>query len=237
MKKILGYFGRHLGVVVFSLLVSFVVAGVIYAATTIYNNFYGQTTINQSAQEQSDGSLGGNLDATGGIQNASDPVTTLSNVDVYDLDVTNRLAVDGTTTLTGTTTVTKSYDGFVAWDNFTLATGTAKAVYTNSTGVDMMCNRGAGDVYFNATGFAPSIVFGIGESSSATGFDVSLIASTTVATSTDTITAFTSVVPFVLESGNSIVASLSDYVAAIASSTHFGNWTAEFSIDCHLIGQ
>ncbi|MFA6354022.1 MAG: hypothetical protein WCW93_03770 [Candidatus Paceibacterota bacterium] len=175
--------------------------------------------------------VGGNLTATPGIQQSTDPVTTMSNVDVYDLDVTNRFSVDGTST------IAQSYDGFVVFNDVTVATGSPKLVYTNSTGVDMICDRNTGVFYSNVTGYGVSLNISLGEMSSATTYsDGGLIASTTIATSTDTMTFFTATTPFLFENGNSLVVGVGDYTA-LASSTYFSNWDMELGIDCRLIGQ
>jgi hypothetical protein len=134
-------------------------------------------------------------------------------------------------------TIAESPDGFVAYGSFTIATGTAKAVYTNQTGSTMMCDADSGYVIPVGTTFAPSIVFSLGTSTSATGYAANLLSSTTVATTTSPVVSLTYALPFKLANGDSIVGAISDYSAAIASSTYFSNWTAEFAVHCWTTGR
>jgi hypothetical protein len=167
------------------------------------------------------------------------PSTTITNPVVFQQGVTissnDNKSLDALTVV-GTTTIAKSYDGFIAYAGFTMATtsGYAEAIYTNSSGVDMMCSTG--NVYFDATAaFAPSIAVSAGVS--ATGvYSVTLLASTTIATTTDTMTS-TAAAGFYLANGSSIVGNLSDYNSAIASSTYYGNWTAQMAFPCWLVGK
>jgi len=180
--------------------------------------------------------IGGNLTNPGVTQDASAPVSVVNNIIAYDFDVANDFAVDGDTSLNGTTTIARSYDGFVAQDDYTVASGTAKAIFTNNTGVSMMCDAESGFVDFNATGFSPAFYIAIGTSTTATGYSTNLIASTTVASSTDTVLPFTYALPFKLANTESIVGALSD-VNANASSTHNSNWDVEFGVHCWQMGQ
>jgi len=96
MKKKIKQFSRTtLGAVVFSVIASLLVGGIILAATY---NFYGTTNFNQSP-EGNNGNLGGNLTNPGMTQDASAPVSVLNNAIYYDLDVVNRFAVDGATSI------------------------------------------------------------------------------------------------------------------------------------------
>lgn len=143
----------------------------------------------------------------------------------------------GGLTVTGTTTIAKSPDGFVAWDDVsTVATGTAKAVYTN-TGSPMMCDADSGAVYFKSNGFSPSLVVSMGTSTSATGYATNLLASTTVATTTTAVVPLTYAVPFVLGNNQSLVVALSDITNANASSTYYSNWAIEMGIQCRTLGR
>lgn len=145
------------------------------------------------------------------------------------------IASNGSLTTTGTTTVAASYDGYGVYDDFTVtATGTAKAVYTNTYG-PAVCTGADGIVWADATGFAPSLVFSLGTSTSATGYSTNLLASTTVATSTDTLIRLTNHA-FILGAGESIVGAISDITNALASTTHMSNWSVQFSVKCRLIG-
>jgi len=145
-------------------------------------------------------------------------------------------------------TIDQSVDGFVAWDDFTIATGTAAAVYTNATNKTgkMMCDGASGMVFLTANGtFAPSLTFSLGTSTAATyqTSGANLIASTTLATSTtayDRVVAFKTVsrFPFELSSGESIVGQLFDGTTGVASTTYLSNWTnMEFSVHCWVTGK
>ena len=160
---------------------------------------------------------------------------TIDVSDGYQVDGTTIINGDGSQTFTATTTIAKSPDGFVAWDDFTVATGTAKMVYTNPSN-DMVCDGRSAYVQAIGTPFAPSLVFAIGTSTSATGYSTNLIASTTVATTTNYFAATTFVTPFRLKSGESIVGSLSDIDNSAASSTYYSNWNIQFGVHCWTIG-
>jgi hypothetical protein len=79
-------------------------------------------------------SLGGNVEATGGICSGSEPATTMCNVDINNLDVTTALAVDGTLQTTGIATlsnaqlVTGGITTYVSAGSFTDATTTIVSV-------------------------------------------------------------------------------------------------------------
>ena len=180
--------------------------------------------------------LGGNLEATGGIQDASAPVVTASNWDFYDVDVTNRLSVDGASTLTGTSTIVKSYDGFIAYKNLTIATGTTQTVYANTnSGVDIMCDGAGLSVDAVATTLVPTLNFVMGTSTSA-AYSANLVASTTLATTTTSIIFSGTTKPFKLASGEYITARLGDRDYASASSTFYSNLVMRVSIPCTLLG-
>lgn len=150
--------------------------------------------------------------------------------------------IDGALNSTGTTTLSsKSPDGFIAWASFTVATGTNKAVFTN-TGGPIMCGDESGMAYFKTNGFTPGLVVAIGTSTSATAYSANLLASTTVATTTAAtgqaqVVDVTYAAPFAVNSGESIVASLSDQVSN-ASTTYFSRFTsAEIGFQCWALGQ
>ena len=168
-------------------------------------------------------------------------LNNLSGTTNYDtLDVTDGYLVDGTTlidgngalTITATTTLTKSPDGFVAFDDFTVATGTAKAVFTNNFTTDLMCDADSAFIDVVGTSQAPSIIISLGTTTSATGYATGLLASTTLATTTSPIIPLTYAVPFKLANGNSIVGALSDNNGIISSSTNYSNWDIDFGIHC-----
>lgn len=169
--------------------------------------------------------------------------TTISNPHTFQEGITlsvppaggSALTVTGASTLTGTTTITKSPDGFTAYMSFTVATGTAKAVYTNPSN-DMVCDGRS--AYFQGIGttFAPSLVVAFGTSTSATGYSTNLLASTTLATTTNQFFAETFVTPFRLKSGESIVGALSDITNSEASSTNYSNWSMQYGVQCWVMG-
>jgi len=172
------------------------------------------------------------------VFSASAPLKDVPNLGAANREsttITNPFIFTQGATLQGTTTIVRSPDGFVAWSGYVVATGTAKAVFTN-TGAPMMCDADSGFIRPKGTTFAPSIVLALGTSTSATGHSVNLIASTTVATTTTSVIPFTYALPFVLGNNESIVGGISDYSAAIASSTFFSNWSIEFGVHCWTMG-
>ena len=153
----------------------------------------------------------------------ADDATTLSST----------LAVTGATTLTGTTTITQSVDGLVVGGTFsTAATGTVRTVYTNSTG-PKFCDSHTAFLYVKNNGFAPSLVFSLGTSTTAIA-STNLVASSTVATTTTTV-----IVPtassFILAAGDVLTAIIGDITNTSASSTYYGNWSAEAGVWCQDI--
>jgi len=150
------------------------------------------------------------------------------------IQASGTLAVTGSTLLNGTTTIPCSYDGTMAQKNFTMSTGTAKAVITNTCGANLMCQ--SGNVYWDSTAFSPSLVLAIGTSTSATGYATGLMSSTTIASTSDTALNVYSGNPFILPIGSSIIGALSDYNTTGASSTYYTNWTTEMGFSCRLMG-
>ncbi len=145
----------------------------------------------------------------------------------------NQFSVDaqGNLTTTATTTITQSVDGEVTGGTFsTAATGTARTVYTNTTG-PKYCDGDTAVLYVKNSAFAPSVVFSIGTSTGTTP-TTNLVASTTVATSTTALIKPTAS-SFMLQQGDSIVAIMADILNANASSTYFRNNSAEFGIWCY----
>ena len=143
--------------------------------------------------------------------------------------------VRGTTlTITATTTLTESVDGLVVGGTISMAaTGTARTVYSNTTG-PKYCDADTAYLYVKNNGsFAPSLVFSMGTSTSAVA-TTNLIASTTVATSTTSL-----LQPieskFILENGDELMVIFGDITNTMASSTYFGNWTAEAGVWCQDI--
>lgn len=139
--------------------------------------------------------------------------------------------IRGTTlNMTGTTTIASSFDGFIAYDNVdTVATGSAVATFTNnfSPGV---CDGGVGAVYFDSTAFSPSLQVSLGILT-----DVDLMATTTIATTTDTLTELIDN-SFLLASGGTVKLYLDDITNTEASSTNYGNWDIQFGVTCWTLG-
>lgn len=147
------------------------------------------------------------------------------------------LTVTGATTLSATTTIAKSPDGFVLWDDFTVSTTTpVRGALTNS-GSALMCDGDSLAVYFDSTGFSPSVMFAVGTTTSSTAYAASLMGSTTVATTTDTVQGIASGWPFLLPSGSSVTLAVGDIANAEASSTYYGNWSGQISVHCWTLGQ
>jgi hypothetical protein len=144
------------------------------------------------------------------------------------------LSLSNDLTVSGTTTIARSFDGFVIYDDFSLATGTSKAVYTHA-GSPAYCQEGV--LYATTTNgtynLAPSLIFSLGTTSSATGYSTNILASTTMATSTGRIVPLYS--GFVLRPGDVITGAISDAVSN-ASSTYLGNWQVEFGYHCWELG-
>lgn len=161
--------------------------------------------------------------------------TALGITNSGELTQSGATTFSSTNTLTGTTTITKSPDGFTAYMGFTVATGTAKAVYTNPSN-DMVCDGRSGFFQGIGTTFAPSLVVAFGTSTSATGYSTNLLASTTLATTTNQFFAETFATPFRLKSGESIVGALSDITNTEASSTYYSNWTMQYGVHCWTMG-
>lgn len=125
------------------------------------------------------------------------------------------------------------------WDDFIV--GTTSTVVRGSvtnTGTDaLMCDGNSAFVLSSSTAaFAPSFKFALGTTTSATAYSANLLASTTVATTTQTVTKGPAWM-FILERNASITLSIGDYTAAIASSTYYGNWAGQFGIHCYSLGQ
>lgn len=154
-------------------------------------------------------------------------------------DITTTGTVTGVAaTFTGTatfatTTVTTSPDGFTVGGTIsTAATGTVRTLYTNSTG-PKLCDASTSFLYVNNNGsFSPSLVFSVGTSTTAIA-STNLVASSTVATTTDQVVQPTSA--FVLAQGDLITAIMGDHNTTGASSTYFGNVAAEFSVWCQSV--
>jgi len=147
------------------------------------------------------------------------------------------LTVSGTFTNNATSTVDRSYDGFVIQPTMTYATGTVNGLYTNTTGKAMMCKGGGVYADSLSTTLGRNFKVSMGTSTGVVGAGVSLIATTTVATSTDTFIPFFSPNPFMLANNESIIIYFAD-ADANASSTYFTStyWRVQPAIYCTLLG-
>jgi len=164
--------------------------------------------------------------------------TTISNPHTFQEGITvsvppaggASLTVNGASTLTGTTTITQSVDGLVVGGTFsTAATGTVRTLYTNSTG-PKFCDSNTAFLYVKNNGsFSPSLVFSLGTSTTA-------VASTNLVAATTTTTL---IVPtassFILGEGDVLTAIIGDITNTSASSTYYGNWSAEAGVWCQDI--
>lgn len=144
--------------------------------------------------------------------------------------------------------IVKSPDGFVLWDDFTVGTTSpVRGALINTTGSALMCDADSLFVYSDATGdFSPSFKFAVGTTTATlgstnlpttVGYSANIVASTTVATTTDTVTSIGSGWTFLLPVNNSVTLSVGDYSSAIASSTYYGNWSGQFGVHCWTLGQ
>lgn len=144
--------------------------------------------------------------------------------------------VRGTTlVITATTTLGRSYDGFTAGGDApaTIATGTVYTLYTH-VGGPAVCDASEAALLFDSSGFSPGLVASIGTSTTAVS-STNLLASTTIATTTDTLVAPNQSL-WILQPGQVITAIFGDNISN-ASSTYFSNWgSPEFQVQCWLIG-
>ena len=154
---------------------------------------------------------------------------SLTNAGV--LSTSGAATFTGASTFTGTSTVTQSVDGLVVGGTIsTAATGTARTIYTNSTG-PKFCDSGISYVYAKNNGsFSPSMRISVG-TSTASVTTTNLVASSTLATSTTKV-----IIPidssFVLDNGDSVMAIFDDNNNSAASSTYFSNWSVEAGVWC-----
>lgn len=148
-------------------------------------------------------------------------------------DFNSGIAVNGTT-------IIDKYGGFWVQPEITsYATGTVNAFYTNSTSADMMCSGGGVYADSLSTTLGRNFKFSMGTSTSATsGAGTNLIASTTVATTTDTFTQLAATYTFMLKKTQSVILYFSD-VDANATSTYFKEtyWKIYPAIGCTFVGK
>lgn len=141
--------------------------------------------------------------------------------------------------------ITQSYDGFVLWDDFVVGTTSpVRGSVVNTTGSTLYCDgKSLGVVASSTASFAPSFKYVVGTTTSnvastptSLGYSANLISSTTVATTTLHVVSLNSGWGFLLPVGQSITVSVGDNVNN-ASSTFYGNWSAQFSVSCRNLGQ
>lgn len=130
---------------------------------------------------------------------------------------------------------------FTMKGTFTVGTTSpVRAALENNTTKNLICDGDSLYVRSDAiAAFAPSFKYAVGTTTSAissspgsVGYSANLVASTTVATTTDTVLGIAAGWSFLLPIGSSITLSVGDYTAAIASSTYYSNWRGQFGIDC-----
>jgi len=145
------------------------------------------------------------------------------------------LTVTGAATI-ATTTITKSFDTFMIGGSIsTAATNTPRTIYTND-GAPIFCDSSTAGAFWDSTDYSPAHQFSVGTSTSNAAPSASLIATTTVATSTDTVTPTHRDLLFIMNKGDTVVALTADDSDTGASSTNFSAWTAEFQVECWSIG-
>lgn len=148
---------------------------------------------------------------------------------------TGALTVAGAASLIGTTSPAQVLFP-VGSSISTVATGTPRTVYANTTGPKLCFESSAALAVRNRGNFSPSLVFSIG-TSSASVTTTNLISSSTVSTSTPG-TSFFRMVPsgdtdaFILENGDEIMGIIGDITNTEASSTNMTNLTADFRVLC-----
>ena len=168
----------------------------------------------------------------------------LSDENLFYVDAGNDRVGIGTASpsssfhVNGTTTLARSFDGFMAGGGIapaSVATGTVHTLYTH-TGGPAICDGSQGLAYADATGFTPPFTFSLGTSTSAAASG-NLIASSTFATSTDTMVSLAASL-FRIDAGDEITMLLADGLQENpqASTTHFASWDIEAQVHCWLIG-
>lgn len=166
---------------------------------------------------------------TGTATSSTDSGINVTSSGSYQIDGVDVIDANGGFVGTGTTTISNSYDGFQAYSAVTVATGTVTTL--SRTGSPIMCDGGNGALYFNSTAFSPSLKVSVG-----TTTEVDLLATTTIATTTDTVVQLKNS-KYVVGSGGTIFnVYLADITNTEASSTYYGNWSVELSDNCWILG-
>lgn len=162
--------------------------------------------------------------------------TTISNPFTFQQGVTINANANGTSnslTSVGTSTLQEMLF-YVGGTISTAATGTPITLDANTTGPKLCFGGSAALAVRNRGIFSPALVISIG-TSTASVTTTNLIASTTIATSTPATSTFNSVSSdddeFVYQDGDEIMAIVGQ-ANDNASSTHLGNFTADFRILC-----
>lgn len=149
---------------------------------------------------------------------------------------TTTLTVTGAATLSATSTVRNSPDGYIIGGSFTsIATTAAQTLYTLTGPGPAVCYGDTGVLYAkagtSAGPLAPSLKVSVGTSTGSLP-TLNLIASTTVASTTQYFARGAAATSFLLNPGSSIVGMIGDNNTDISSSTYYGNWTMEYKIKC-----
>ena len=178
--------------------------------------------------------FGGSSEPAGATQNNIDSSLNVRGSASYQVDGTDVIDSSGNVTISshsaviGTSTVSKSFDGFMATGTVSsVATGTKALTITNSGAADLCTGGGDSYLYFDSTAFSPSLKVSIGTSTS----DTNLLATTTVATTTDTVIQLKSS-SFVNANAGTINLYLGDITNTSASSTYYDNWTIKLGVQC-----
>jgi hypothetical protein len=180
----------------------------------------------------------GETGATGATGASGDSLGAFTSYEPTYTKISGNVAVGGSF-YTG-----YSYDDGEAGSGaaFTMATGTAKWIWTNANTdkADALCRGGSSAVFATSTsGFSPTVQFSLGTSTSATGYATNLLASTTLASSTPPrVIPLTYTGEFVVRYNESIVGALSDtYSGTAASSTYYSLISIRPQISCSLMGK
>ena len=157
---------------------------------------------------------------------------SMNVVDGY-LQASSTTLLTGATTIYGSSTIAASFDGTFVGGTFTISTTSPSTLYTN-TFSPQICDSSTAALYAKNNGsFAPSLNFSVGTSTGSIP-TLNLLATTTIASTTTTfVPAIKS--GFILGSGHKIMGLIGDVMTTGASSTYYGNWSAEFGVSCRLL--
>jgi len=150
---------------------------------------------------------------------------------------TSTFTSTGNATVSGIFTAVGSYDGFIAGGGVapaSVATTAPITIYTHS-GTDAICDASSAVFYGDGTTFAPSLTFDVGTTSTSGGTADNLIASSTLATTTDLVAPADNADLFILTADDEITVTFGDQWAT-ASTTYWANWDVEFGVECWTVG-